>query len=143
MSNVPLSSAVHHLEEIKQAGLDLPSINQIEVRAIPDPRCTSRLIEPAPQLHPFCQQKPIVQWCRANKVEIQAYCPVLRGKLDDPVIGEIARKVCGCSVAQMSLQISDSDSLYPVAQQRTRSGSIAMVSSARVNVRSYVMLMPF
>jgi len=64
---------VKHLEEIKDAGYDMPSVNQIE-------------------LHPFCQQKPIVSYCLAHSIVIQAYCPILRGKLDHPVITELAGK---------------------------------------------------
>lgn len=45
------------------------------------------------QLHPFCQQKAIVQYCREHAVVVQAYCPILRGKMDDVVITEIAQKV--------------------------------------------------
>ncbi len=44
------------------------------------------------QLHPFCQQKPIVEYCRKHAIVVQAYCPILRGKLDHEVIQEIAKK---------------------------------------------------
>lgn len=64
---------VHHLEEITKAGHEQPGVNQIE-------------------LHPFCQQKPIVEYCRTNNIVIQAYSPLVRGKLDHPVINEIATK---------------------------------------------------
>ncbi|KZT08439.1 Aldo/keto reductase [Laetiporus sulphureus 93-53] len=64
---------VKHLEEIKDAGFEVPSVNQIE-------------------LHPFCQQKAIVSYCREHSIVVQAYCPILRGKLDDPTIGEVASK---------------------------------------------------
>ncbi|KAF9010561.1 NADP-dependent oxidoreductase domain-containing protein [Cyathus striatus] len=64
---------IHHLEEIKNAGLEAPAVNQIE-------------------LHPKCQQKPIVDYCRANNILIEAYCPILRGELDDPIIQELANK---------------------------------------------------
>ncbi|KAF8160765.1 NADP-dependent oxidoreductase domain-containing protein [Crassisporium funariophilum] len=64
---------VKHLEEIKTAGLETPSINQIE-------------------LHPFCQQKEIVKYCTAYDIVVQAYCPIVRGKMDDPVIVELAKK---------------------------------------------------
>ncbi|KDQ53613.1 hypothetical protein JAAARDRAFT_49769 [Jaapia argillacea MUCL 33604] len=64
---------VKHLEEITQAGHPLPSVNQIE-------------------LHPFCQQKEIVSYCEANSIAVQAYCPIIRGKLDDPTILEVAKK---------------------------------------------------
>ncbi|KAI0037142.1 Aldo/keto reductase [Vararia minispora EC-137] len=64
---------VKHLEEIKAEGLELPAVNQIE-------------------LHPFCQQKPIVAWCREHGVVVQAYCPILRGKMDAAEIQVIAAK---------------------------------------------------
>ncbi|KAA1473810.1 Aldo/keto reductase [Dentipellis sp. KUC8613] len=64
---------IHHLEEIEKLGMELPAVNQIE-------------------LHPFCQQKPIVAWCRARGIVIQAYCPLIRGNMDDPVIVGVAKK---------------------------------------------------
>ncbi|KZT08502.1 Aldo/keto reductase [Laetiporus sulphureus 93-53] len=64
---------VKHLEEIAAAGYEPPSVNQVE-------------------LHPFCQQKPIVAYCQANNIVVQAYCPIVRGKMDDPVIQDIAQK---------------------------------------------------
>ncbi|KAH8107817.1 Aldo/keto reductase [Cristinia sonorae] len=50
---------VHHLEEIRDAGLEAPSVNQIE-------------------LHPFCQQHPIVAYCNQHGIVVQAYCPIKR-----------------------------------------------------------------
>ncbi|KIM45210.1 hypothetical protein M413DRAFT_441890 [Hebeloma cylindrosporum] len=64
---------VKHIEEIRAAGYELPSVNQIE-------------------LHPFCQQKEIVKYCEANNIVVQAYCPIIRGQMDDPVIPEVAKK---------------------------------------------------
>jgi diketogulonate reductase-like aldo/keto reductase len=66
-------SGVKHLQEIKDAGLPLPAVNQIE-------------------LHPFNQQKPIVEWCENHGVIVEAYCPLVQGKMDDPVIQELAKK---------------------------------------------------
>ncbi|KAF5314014.1 hypothetical protein D9611_006798 [Ephemerocybe angulata] len=65
---------VHHLEEIKGAGYEKPSVNQIE-------------------LHPFCQQKPIVKYCQENSIVVEAYCPLIEGRMDHPVIQEIAKKL--------------------------------------------------
>ncbi|KAI0373477.1 Aldo/keto reductase [Pilatotrama ljubarskyi] len=62
-----------HIDEIREAGLELPSVNQIE-------------------LHPFCQQRPIVEYCMANGIIVQAYSPLVRGKLDDPMFAELAKK---------------------------------------------------
>ncbi|KAF4621156.1 hypothetical protein D9613_000466 [Agrocybe pediades] len=64
---------VKHLEEIKEAGLPLPTVNQIE-------------------LHPFCQQKDIVEWCNANGVVVQAYCPIIRGQMNHEVIHALSAK---------------------------------------------------
>ncbi|TFY61775.1 hypothetical protein EVJ58_g4300 [Rhodofomes roseus] len=63
------SSNVKHLEEITAAGYEAPTVNQLE-------------------LHPFCQQRPIVEYCRAHSIVIQAYCPIVRGKMDQ----ELAEK---------------------------------------------------
>ncbi|GJE90342.1 aldo/keto reductase [Phanerochaete sordida] len=64
---------VHHLEEIKGAGLEAPAVNQVEI-------------------HPFCQQKTIVEYCNAHGIVVEAYCSVVRGALDHPVIASVARK---------------------------------------------------
>ncbi|KAG6864775.1 hypothetical protein C0991_007189 [Blastosporella zonata] len=64
---------VKHLEEIREAGLPTPAVNQIE-------------------LHPFCQQKPIVEYCRAHGILVQAYCPLIRGDFSNPVIQEVAQE---------------------------------------------------
>nr|GAT56272.1 predicted protein [Mycena chlorophos] len=64
---------VHHLEEIKEAGYETPSVNQIE-------------------LHPFCQQKPIAEYCRKNGIILEAYCPIIRGQMDHEVITKLATK---------------------------------------------------
>jgi len=68
------SSGVHHLEEIAQAGLETPAINQVE-------------------LHPFCQQRPIIEYCKAHSIVVQAYCPLVRGQCwDNIVLKEVAGK---------------------------------------------------
>ncbi|KAF8124916.1 NADP-dependent oxidoreductase domain-containing protein [Boletus edulis] len=64
---------IKHLEEIKSAGLQMPAVNQIE-------------------LHPLCQQRPIVDYCRAQNIVVQAYCPIIRGQMDQSVIQAIAKK---------------------------------------------------
>ena len=65
---------MHHLEEIAQAGLETPAINQVE-------------------LHPFCQQRPIVEYCKAHNIVVQAYCPLMRGEgWDNPNLKAVAEK---------------------------------------------------
>ncbi|KZV99197.1 Aldo/keto reductase [Exidia glandulosa HHB12029] len=76
---------VHHLEEIKAEGLETPSVNQIEASA-----------EFAPfRLHPWCQQRPIVEYCNKNGIIIEAYTPLAQAKpgyLTNPVVVAIAEK---------------------------------------------------
>lgn len=65
---------VKNMEEIVEAGYELPSVNQIE-------------------LHPFCQQSPIVKYCKAHNIVVQAYCPIIRGKrMDHHVLQDLATK---------------------------------------------------
>ncbi|KAI0737585.1 Aldo/keto reductase [Daedaleopsis nitida] len=65
--------SARHIEEIRTAGLELPAVNQIE-------------------LHPFCQQRPIVEYCRQQGIVVQAYSPLVQGRLDDPVLTQLAEK---------------------------------------------------
>lgn len=41
-----------HLEELRKAGTEVPEVNQIE-------------------LHPFCQQKPIVDYCKKTGILVE------------------------------------------------------------------------
>ncbi|KAG8838008.1 hypothetical protein FRC18_006841 [Serendipita sp. 400] len=65
---------IKHLEEIKGASLELPSVNQLEI-------------------HPFCQQASIVNWCEQNGIVVQAYSPLVRGnRWDNPTLKELSDK---------------------------------------------------
>ncbi|PVF95086.1 Aldo/keto reductase [Serendipita vermifera] len=78
---------VPHLEDMVIASLELPSVNQIE-------------------LHPFCQQKEIVQWCKQYGVVVEAYCPLMRGaRWNDRTLQEVARKY-GKTVPQVLIRWS-------------------------------------
>lgn len=72
-----LSSNIAHLQELLDAGYEAPSVNQVE-------------------LHPFCQQRPLVEYCLAHDIAIEAYSPLVRGMehaLDNEEIALISAKV--------------------------------------------------
>jgi hypothetical protein len=87
------SSGLKHLEEIKDAGLQMPAVNQIEA-------CLLLLLRGGEvtfmctKLHPLCQQRSIVEYCNAHSVVVQAYCPIIRGQMSHPTIQAVAKKVC-------------------------------------------------
>jgi diketogulonate reductase-like aldo/keto reductase len=45
------------------------------------------------ELHPFCQQRPITEYCDKHGIVVEAYCPLVRGAFDDPVLQEVSKKV--------------------------------------------------
>ena len=45
------------------------------------------------QLHPWCQQKEVVQYCQKHKIVVEAHCPLLRDdKANDPTLRGLAKK---------------------------------------------------
>ncbi|KAF2764486.1 Aldo/keto reductase [Teratosphaeria nubilosa] len=66
---------IGHLEDLKKfAKAWPPAVNQLE-------------------LHPWLQQREVIQFCQANRIVVEAYCPLVRNqKADDPVLNEIAKK---------------------------------------------------
>ncbi|KAK7005646.1 NADP-dependent oxidoreductase domain-containing protein [Favolaschia claudopus] len=92
---------IHHLEEIKNANLEMPSVNQIE-------------------LHPFCQQKPIVEYRKANSIVVEAYCPIIRGQMENEAITRIATKYSR-DPAQILLRWSLQKGYVPLPKSATPS----------------------
>lgn len=84
--NIGVSNyTVRHLEDMKKYASVMPSINQVE-------------------LHVFLQQPELVEYCRKNNIQLEAYSPLAHGKvMDDPVIEQIAQKH-GKSYAQIMLR---------------------------------------
>ena len=75
-----------HLDELLVAAEISPAVNQIE-------------------FHPYLQSRPLLEFCRENKIQVEAWSPLMRAgpSLQDPVLLEIAgrhRK----SVAQIVLR---------------------------------------
>jgi diketogulonate reductase-like aldo/keto reductase len=66
---------VQHLEGLKDAGMPLPSVNQIE-------------------LNPFFRQKELVEYCRRENIPVMGYSPLAKGTaITDPTMKAIAKKL--------------------------------------------------
>lgn len=66
-------SGVKHLEALPEP---VPAVNQIEI-------------------HPWCQQRPIVEYCQKHGIVLQAYSPLSRAmpeRLEDETVLGIAKK---------------------------------------------------
>ncbi|ORY48413.1 NADP-dependent oxidoreductase domain-containing protein [Leucosporidium creatinivorum] len=92
-----------HLKQLVDGGAEtVPEVNQIE-------------------LHPWCQQKPIVEYCQANGIVVQAYCPIVRGqRFDDPVLVKITEKL-GKTGAQVLIRWSLQKGYVPLPKSDTPS----------------------
>ena len=45
------------------------------------------------EFSPFLYQRRLLEFCRAHRIQVEAYCPLTRGrKLRDPTLGRIAGK---------------------------------------------------
>ncbi|KAL1957633.1 hypothetical protein VTO42DRAFT_5610 [Malbranchea cinnamomea] len=79
---------IRHLEEMKEyAKIWPPHVNQIE-------------------LHPWCQQRKTVEYCKSHGIVIEAYCPLVRNyKANEPTLVSIAQKY-GKTTAQILIRYS-------------------------------------
>jgi len=65
---------IYHLEELLDYCEIVPAINQVE-------------------FHPWLYRKELLEYCRENKIQLEAYSPLTKGnKLNDPTLTEIAHK---------------------------------------------------
>jgi len=64
----------HHLEDVMEVAEIIPMVNQYE-------------------FHPKLMQPDLLAFCREQKIQVEAWAPIMRGKTDDmPVIKELALK---------------------------------------------------
>ena len=76
---------IHHLEELKKDAMVKPMINQIE-------------------LHPKLTQKELLAYCQRESIQVEAWSPLMQGKLlNDPLLQELAGKYHK-SVAQIIIR---------------------------------------
>ncbi|SMQ52448.1 unnamed protein product [Zymoseptoria tritici ST99CH_3D1] len=81
------NTGVGLLEGMKAYAKVLPAVNQLE-------------------LHPWCQQREVVDYCKKNGIAVEAYCPLVRNqKAEDPTLKGIADKHSK-STAQILLRYS-------------------------------------
>lgn len=86
-----------HLEEIMAKGETAPTINQIELSP-----------------YNLLRRKTEIEFCRKNKIQIQAYCPLTRGdKLADPFLIEKAQTY-GKTSAQLLIKWSLQKGFIPL-----------------------------
>lgn len=75
---------IRHLKDIIEDSGVVPVVNQVE-------------------LHPLNTQKELLAFAREHKIVLEAWSPLMKGNLDQPVLQEIARKH-GRTVAQVILR---------------------------------------
>lgn len=95
----------HHLRRLHEESEITPAVNQIEV-------------------HPFLTQDEVRGFCADHQIAVEAWSPIAQGGvLDDPTIGEIAKRV-GKTPAQVVLRwhIEREDIVFPksVTPERIR-----------------------
>jgi diketogulonate reductase-like aldo/keto reductase len=75
-----------HLDELLPAAEIIPAVNQIE-------------------FHPYLQSRALVEYCRARKIQVEAWSPLMKGRelLTDPTIVKMAQ-VHHKTVAQIVLR---------------------------------------
>ena len=76
-----------HIDDLLSAGRTVPMVNQTE-------------------LHPYCQDPELIDYCKRNGIVVEAYAPFASGAfglLKDPVIGGIAESL-GVSTGQAILR---------------------------------------
>lgn len=65
---------INHLKELLENSSVIPVVNQVE-------------------FHPWLFQKELLQFCQENKIQLQAYSPLVKGqRVNNPEIVEIAKK---------------------------------------------------
>ncbi|UJF33386.1 aldo/keto reductase [Paenibacillus hexagrammi] len=64
---------IHHLESLKQDSDTIPAVNQVE-------------------FHPLLNQQELLQYCKREGIQLEAWSPIMKGNLDFPQITELAAK---------------------------------------------------
>ena len=76
---------IRHLEQLRRISGIVPAVNQIEC-------------------HPFCQRTELVEYCRENGIQVQAYAPLARGAYMDHDVMCVLGTKYGRTPAQIGLR---------------------------------------
>jgi diketogulonate reductase-like aldo/keto reductase len=63
----------HHLEHLLEDAKVVPAVNQVEC-------------------HPLLTQKELHKFCRDEGIQLEAWSPIMRGNLEEPVLVELAQQ---------------------------------------------------
>lgn len=98
---------VHHLQELllwKELKIK-PVVNQVE-------------------LHPWMMRTEIVNFCRVNRIELEAYCPLARGRMmDDPFLKQMAKKY-NKTPAQILIRWSLQEEFIPLPKTANKNRAV-------------------
>jgi diketogulonate reductase-like aldo/keto reductase len=75
---------IHHLQDVMADSEIVPAVNQVE-------------------FHPLLTQKELLKFCQDNRIQMEAWSPLMKGNLDHPVLQNLARKY-GKTPAQIVLR---------------------------------------
>ncbi|MBS4204417.1 aldo/keto reductase [Lederbergia citrea] len=75
---------IHHLETLKQNSDIIPAVNQVE-------------------FHPLLNQQKLLQYCKNEGIQLEAWSPIMKGNLNLPTLTELAAKY-GKTPAQIVLR---------------------------------------
>lgn len=75
---------VHHLKDLVEDCSIMPMVNQVE-------------------FHPLLSQKEVLSYCKENRIQLEAWSPLMQGNLDIPLLNELSEKY-GKSPAQIVLR---------------------------------------
>ena len=64
---------IHHLKTLKQDSDTIPAVNQVE-------------------FHPLLNQQELLQYCKREGIQLEAWSPIMKGNLNLPQITELAAK---------------------------------------------------
>lgn len=68
--------SIPYLETLEKTWEVVPAVNQVGPSLVPDvtPLLTNILIQV--ELHPYCPQHALKQWCADRGILLEAYCPL-------------------------------------------------------------------